>query len=109
MYDFIGPACFGQGRRRAARHFSQLPYPSFGVDPWVTDCITPLANSPSRPMQSDNLCIAWSLPGNRRARRGFLAHSAVISGGPFILFPSGLFFFSVALQLLGQFRLVVLT
>jgi len=39
-------------------------------------------------MQSD-ICIACSLPGNRRARSGFLAHSAAISGGPTILFPSG--------------------
>ena len=33
----FGPACFGQGKRRAARRFSLLPYPSLGVDPWVTD------------------------------------------------------------------------
>ena len=40
-------------------------------------------------MQSVNLCIACSLPGNRRARRGFLAPSSAISGGLTILFPGG--------------------
>jgi hypothetical protein len=35
------------------------------------------------------ICIACSLPGNRRARSGFYRVSSAISGGPFILFPSG--------------------
>jgi hypothetical protein len=68
--------------------FYIFPTPSCGGDPWVKDYVTPLAKPPSRPMQSVNLCIALSLPGNRRARIGFLAHSSSISGGPFILFPS---------------------
>ena len=33
----FGSACFGQGRRRAARHTLPLPYPHCGVDPWVKD------------------------------------------------------------------------
>ena len=33
-----------QGRHRGARHPLPLPYPHCGVDPWVTDSITPLAN-----------------------------------------------------------------
>jgi hypothetical protein len=49
------PHVAGQGKRRAAIRFSQLPYPSFGVDPWVTVSITPLAKPPSRPMLSDHL------------------------------------------------------
>ena len=36
------------------------------------------------------ICIACSLPGNRRARSGFLAHSSSIQCGLTILFPSGL-------------------
>ncbi len=35
------------------------------------------------------ICNAWSLPGNRRARRCFYRVSSAISGGPTILFPSG--------------------
>ena len=31
------------------------PVPDCGVDPWVTDCITPLAKPPSRHVLSDNL------------------------------------------------------
>ena len=50
----FGPACFGQGKRRAARHPLPFSQKYCGVDPWVKDYITPLANSPSRPMQSDN-------------------------------------------------------
>ena len=46
-----------QGRHRAARHPLPLPYPHCGVVPWVTDSITPLANPPSRSMQSDNICV----------------------------------------------------
>ena len=38
------------------------------------------------------LCIACSLPGNRRARSVIVAHSSSISGGLNILFPSGLFY-----------------
>jgi len=48
--------------------------------------------TPSRPMQSDNLCIAWSLPGNRRARSGFEPVSSAISCGLNILFRCGLFY-----------------
>jgi hypothetical protein len=69
--------------------FYIFPTPSCGGDPWVKDYVTPLAKPPSRPMQSVNLCNACSLPGNRRARSGFLAHSSAISGGPTILFPRG--------------------
>ncbi|MGO8820677.1 MAG: hypothetical protein ACLQO6_05550 [Desulfomonilaceae bacterium] len=50
--------------------------------------VTPLANPPSRSLQSD-ICIACSLPGNRRARRGFSGISSAISGGITILIPSG--------------------
>ncbi len=50
----FGPHVPVQGKRRVARHFLLLPYPYCGVDPWVTDLITPLAKPPSRSMQSDN-------------------------------------------------------
>jgi hypothetical protein len=84
------PACFGQGKRRAARHLLLFPVTYCGVVPWFTDYITPPANTPSRHVLSDNICIARSLPGNRRARSGFLGHSSAISGGLTILFPIGL-------------------
>jgi hypothetical protein len=67
----------------------QTPITSFGVDPWVTDYITPLAQPPSRTMQSVTLCNACSLPGNRRSCSGFLAHSSSIQCGLPILFPCG--------------------
>ncbi|MEI6135557.1 MAG: hypothetical protein WCP72_11335, partial [Desulfomonile sp.] len=57
------------------------------------------------PMQSDNsLYRRWSLPGNRRARSSFLAHSAAISSGLTILFPSGLFLLVVAFQVPGRLQ-----
>jgi hypothetical protein len=56
LNSLFGPACSGPGQ--ASRR--QTPFPFFsvpfcGVDPWVTDYITPLANPPSRSMQSVNL------------------------------------------------------
>ncbi|MDA8407661.1 MAG: hypothetical protein M0T73_12515 [Deltaproteobacteria bacterium] len=51
----FGPHVPVQGKRRVARHFLLLPYPYCGVDPWVTDLITPLARSPARSMLSYDL------------------------------------------------------
>ena len=86
----FGPACSwpGQASRRQTP-ITFFPVPYCGVDLWVTDSITPLANPPSHPMQSDKICIACSLPGNRRARSGFYRDSPAISGGLSILFPKG--------------------
>ena len=56
---------------------SLFALPSCGVDPWVTDYITPLANTPSRPMQSDNLYrmfLAWQQACPQRLLRYFLGH-----------------------------------
>jgi hypothetical protein len=49
----FGPACSwpGQASRRQTP-FAFFPVPYCGVVPWVKDYITPLANSPSRSMQS---------------------------------------------------------
>ena len=69
----------GQASRRH-KHFGFCLVPFCGVDPWVTDSITPLATTPAWAMQPDNLYRRPS-PGNRRARRGIPARSSSISGG----------------------------
>ena len=48
-----------------------------------------LLNLRHGPCNLINLCIACSLPGNRRARSSFYRVSSAISGGPTILFPRG--------------------
>ena len=85
----FGPACFGQGKRRAARHL--LPFSPFhiaasilGLRP-ISRLLLNLRHGPCNLI----ICIACSLPGNRRARRSIPACSSCISGGRIILFPSG--------------------
>ena len=85
----FGPACFGQGKRRAARHL--LPFSPFhiaasilGLRP-ISRLLLNLRHGPCNLI----ICIACSLPGNRRARSGFYRDSPAISGGLSILFPKG--------------------
>jgi hypothetical protein len=85
----FGPACFGQGKRRAARNL--LRYSPFHIAASILGLSTKsrlllnLRHVPCNPI----ICNACSLPGNRRARSGFLGHSSAISGGQAILFPYG--------------------
>ena len=77
----FGPACFGQGKRRAARHISpfsplHLAASILGLRT-ISRLLLTLRHVPCNPI----ICIACSLPGNRRARSGFLAYSSSISGG----------------------------
>ncbi len=85
----FGPACFGQGKRRAARHL--LRFSPFHIAASILGLRTQ-----SRLLQIRRhvtcfpiICIARSLPRNRRARKGFYRVSSAISGGLNILSPKG--------------------
>ncbi len=98
----FGLACFGQGKRRAARH--PLPFfpkhiaASFLGLRTKSRLLLSLRHVTCFPI----ICIARSLPGNRRARSSFYRGSSSISGGITTCFPLDLFLFIVAFQLPGR-------
>ena len=85
----FGPACLGQGKRRAARRF--LPFSLLHIAASIHELRTKSRllltrrHVPCNPI----ICIACSLPGNRRARRSIPAYSSSISGGLDIPSPIG--------------------
>ena len=105
----FGPACFGQGKRRAARHLLRFsPFhiaASFLGLRTQSRLLLNFRHGSCFPI----ICISWSLPGNMRARRDFNRVSSAISGDLGILFPSGLFLLIVAFQLSGRFQVGGLT
>ena len=94
----------GQGRRRAARHLLRISPLHLAASilefRTISRLLLILRHGPCFPI----ICNACSLPGNRRARSGFLAHSSSISRGSAVLSPSGLFLFVVAFQVPGRLQ-----
>ena len=73
----FGSACFWPGQASRRQTPLSIPYPACGVDPWVTDYITPLASPPSRPMQSVNqyrMFLAGQQACPQRPLLSFLGH-----------------------------------
>jgi hypothetical protein len=69
----------------AFRNYPTLLAASFLEFRTLSRILLSLRHGPCYP----SFCIAWSLPGNRPARSGFLTPSSAISGGPFVLFACG--------------------
>jgi|GEM_PF-3627793 len=109
LIPVLVPHVSGQGKRRAARH--PLPFSPLYLAASFLGLRTKsrLLHSLRHVTCFPIICIARSLPGNRRARSGFLDHSCPSQAVQPSCFPADLFLLVVAFQTHGWFHVGGLT